>query len=164
MKKFLLFLILLIPIFNVNALTLCDNTELPNIPSQYENSDYIIFTFNSDTYLAILYDGYTPSINNEYLMINSPQIYSLTFNSWFDNGDSYVSLFTTILATTNNVTENNEVVYESGYNLTNCSPTPPTPSVPQDFSIINTIASAINTMLINLQQTFTLTQIVIGLL
>lgn len=157
--KYFLFLLILIPFININALTLCDDTELPDIPDPYGSSDYIIYTNGNDTYLAILYDDYVPSINNEYLVINSQQSYQLSGDSWLDVGNDYVVIFNTILATTNNVTENDNVVYEGGYNI-NCSVPAP---IPNDFSIINTIASAINTMVTDLQQTFSLTEIFIGL-
>ena len=160
MKKILLFLFLLIPIFNINALTLCDDTELPDVPSPYESSDYIIYTNGNDTYLAILYDGYNPGLySGGFMIINSQQSYQLSGDSWLDVGNDYAVNYTTILATTNDVLENDNVVYEGGYNI-NCSVPAP---IPNDFSIINTIASAINTMITGLQQTFSLTEIFIGL-
>ena len=160
MKKIFLFLFLLIPIFNINALTLCDNTELPDLPSEYLNNDYVIYTDGNDIFLAILNDGYIPTIYPGFLIVNDINTYRLSGNSWFDNGNDYSVVFTDILATTNDIYDNNSnLVYEGGYNI-NCSVPAP---IPNDFSIINTIASAINTMITDLQQTFSLTEIFIGL-
>lgn len=158
MKKFLLFLILLIPIFNIKALTLCDDSVYPDIPSGY-SGDYVILVLgNGNTYLFVG-DIYA-TLSSSYFRIysNDPNVefnyFILSNDSWtyYGHGTSNSKTFISgsyIAASTINILDSSSnVVIEAGYNV-NCEV--PSEPIPQDFSLINTIASYINSFVNGLQ-------------
>lgn len=160
MKKFLLFLILLIPMFNIKAITFCDGTELPDIPLDNNYTDYIIVEYiPSSIYRLITFNSNNTSvyISNNTLYINngSPRMYTLNNNSWgaysLGNRTFVLSNDNIVFATTIDIinNSNNELVYNANYNIECFSPDP---DIPQDFSIINYVANIFNNFVSGLQQ------------
>lgn len=160
--KYLLFLLILIPFININALTLCDNTELPDIPTIRH---YVIIKTSTGRYRAY------GTINNNIRIVDNNG--SITYYNYDSNDDIYYfqfnpntqtdwqsmgtnstaysfTIYDNFIATTNNIVDSSDnVIYNGGYNI-ECSI--PEPDTPQDFSIINYIASIYNNLISSLQE------------
>lgn len=156
--KFLLLFILIIPFFSINALTLCDGTELPDIPLDNNYTNYVITEWVPDSIYRVFVFRNTANvyINNNTLYfsdINYVRRYTLSNGSWGipntnQNYNFVLSNDGILNATTIDILDGNNVIYSANYNI-EC--TSPTPVVPQDFSIINYIANIINYFVVSLQ-------------
>lgn len=160
MKKFLLFLILLIPIFNIKAFTFCDNTELPDIPQDINYTNYVIIEYvpGSIYRLITFTSNANVYINNEIIYfndINFVRFYTLNNDSWgipqvsqsrnYSLADSVGNI---VFATTIDILEGDNILYSANYNIECFTPLP---DIPQDFSLINTIAGYVNDFVTGLQ-------------
>ena len=133
MKKILLFLsIFLLSISNINALTLCDNTEILDLPADITTDyGYIIVKTNTDRYRIYSFlknsdvvasiSSNTLSITNNdssnsiiYYQTNSA---GTTWSNLGSNNTGYTVSDITLLATTIDITDNGNIVYNADYNL-----------------------------------------------
>lgn len=167
--KYLLLLFLIIPFINIKALVLCDGVELPDVPSNINR--YIIVKTNTNRYR--LYGGVSSNDSTFTFVINRDNQITITNNDpennyvyyfqyrpdintdWQNNGSNanqYIlykdSTYDEFLASSVNVVsadDSSVIVYSSGYNL-DCPEI-----IPQNFNIINNIASKINDFVLYLQ-------------
>lgn len=161
--KYFLLLFLIIPFININALTLCDDSIFADPPQGFDN--YVIFISSGSTYIASVSSTQSAYVNNTQtiLFIGSGTVYrykdyvNANGHMWISPGssNSFSYDYSSILATTVDITLTSggetSVIYAAGYNI-NCSfPEPEPDSIPQDFSLINTIASYINDFVVGLQ-------------
>lgn len=168
--KYLLFLLILIPFININALTLCDDTIVPDLPSAV-TSDYIIVhesngrfrlyalesgtltSYKSGTSLKIGTSGDSATRSMRIYNTNSANTTwssSSAGNNIYTEDLSVSTIY--VVATTidiyNNYVGSDSIFIEANYNVV-CITEPVAPS---DFSIINYIANIINEFVETLQE------------
>ena len=133
MKKILLFLfIFVLSISSVSALTLCDNTEILDLPAEITSDfDYVIvrttsnryrlYSFLKDSDVNVIYSSSSLSITN--YDVDNPITYYQTnssgtsWSSLGSNNSGYTVTDVVLIATTVDITDNGNIVYSANYNL-----------------------------------------------